>query len=101
MVLYCGSRGEYIEWAPGGPGQVGDGSACATQVDVNTVVGSGWYPSWRAYKVANPCPGDTDGTETGDTGVDTAVETDSDVDDTDLPTDSDTDLPTDTDTDLP
>lgn len=56
MVLYCGSRGEYIAYEPGGPGQDGDGAACDPLVQAMTNQGSGWYETFEAYQADFPCP---------------------------------------------
>lgn len=57
MVLYCDTRGEYITYQPGGPGQAGDGEDCPPLVQVMTVAGNGWYESFEDYQHDHPCPG--------------------------------------------
>jgi hypothetical protein len=56
MVLYCGSRGEYITWGQGGPGQTGAAADCPPMIEGHTVAGDGFYPTWEDYQAAHPCP---------------------------------------------
>lgn len=61
MLLYCDTRGEYITFLPGGPGQHGDGSECPGLIQGMTIAGSGWYETFEQYSEAHPCP-ETGGT---------------------------------------
>lgn len=56
MVLYCGSRGEYITWGQGGPGQTGSEADCPPMIEGHTVAGDGFYATWEDYQAAHPCP---------------------------------------------
>ncbi len=56
MVLYCDTRGEYITYRPGGPGQDGDGEDCPSLIQAMTVAGSGWYETFEDYQLDFPCP---------------------------------------------
>lgn len=57
MVLYCDTRGEYITYVPGGPGQDGDGAECPSLIQAMTVAGTGWYETFGDYQLDFPCPG--------------------------------------------
>jgi hypothetical protein len=55
MVLYCDTRGEYITYQPGGPGQDGDGDSCPPLIQAMTVAGTGWYETFEDYQLDFPC----------------------------------------------
>jgi len=60
MVLYCGYRGEYTEFADGGPGQTAPVGSCAKLVYGETYAGSGWASTWDDFTRAHPCPTPTE-----------------------------------------
>jgi hypothetical protein len=56
MLVYCGSRGEYIVWVGGGPGQDPATPTCPDLYEVHTVAGDAWVDDFATYEAAYPCP---------------------------------------------
>jgi hypothetical protein len=56
MLVYCGSRGEYIVWVGGGPGQDPATASCPDLYEVHTIAGDAWVPDFATYEASYPCP---------------------------------------------